>query len=289
MKPFKKILGIVALSTALVAGLGVVASAKTSPTLDDIKAYDDDFKDGWYPEVTNKMTVFLYKDSAAKDNALHWKLDPATSVIPIKHMSWEADFRNIKTDTQQVTVKRNKTGQYYLNIECSKYIKPGKEVDVSWAIKQHGYWFNMKTTLKFAKAALPYSELIIDGEDLLQNQKAWNHLRGVRTLNFKEIRDPSGDPYPVVVRIREAESGYKLVKIVVTKKDGHSYTIRNYDRVNVDKIKMIQIKYKATKKLRTNSSTKGEFNKQVYAFCYPKESNGYAHLFDQTYVQTIKF
>jgi hypothetical protein len=304
MKPFKKILGIVALSTALVAGLGVAANAKTTPKLDDIKAtIDDDFKEKYVPKVQDKMTVFLYKDSAAKDNAMHWKLDPATSVIPIKNMAWDADFKNISTDTQQVTVKRNKTGQYYLNIECSKYIKPNKKVTVKWAMKQHGIWFNLKTELRFAKAPVPYTRFTLTPQDGLQGfdllndtnaagvHLAWQHLRGVRTLDFWEIYDKdtfSTKQRNVAVRVR-CGGGYSLDKLVVTKKDGHSYTIKNGDRVNIDKIKTLQIKYKASKNIRVNTGY-GTFGPLVYKNGWlPKESNGYPHLFDVVYVQTIKF
>jgi hypothetical protein len=297
MKPFKKILGVVALSAALVAGLGVVANAATAistPSEADLDALgevvDDDFAEhpNWVPKVMKQQTVFLYKDSTAKDNALPWKLDPATSVIPIKNFAWNADIKNISTGTKQVTVSRNKTGQYYLNISTSQYIKPGKSVTVKFAIKQHGAWFNMKTKLVFAKAAVPFSQLAIGGDNniLAGEGSAWKYIRGLRNFDLYDWQDEDyfrNHPYPVKVKMYP---GYKLDKIVVTKKDGHSYTIHNGDKVNIKKIKKIQIKYKATKELTYNKAR--GVGDRVYAKGFePKESNGYAHLFDTVYVLTI--
>jgi hypothetical protein len=294
MKPFKKILGVVALSAALVAGLGVVANAESTPSEADTEVLgevvDDDFAThpNWVPKVMKQQTVFLYKDSTAKDNALPWKLDPATSVIPIKNFAWNADIKNISTGTKQVTVSRNKTGQYYLNISTSQYIKPGKEVTVKFAIKQHGAWFNMKTKLVFAKAAVPFTQLALGGDNNILTSGAWKYIRGLRNFDlFDCYREDSllDHPYPVKVKMMP---GYKLDKIVVTKKDGHSYTIHNGNKVNLRKCKKIQIKYKATPKLTTNSRDHGVGNRVYASKAFePKESNGYAHLFDTVYVLTI--
>jgi hypothetical protein len=277
MKHSRKVVGLLLLS--LVMGMMAVASvsAATKQVKDNQKS----------PTVDDDIYIWLFKESDDHDDALPWLVSKATSVIPVKNLKWNAALASYDINKpKKVHVCCKKVGTYYLNFEATKYIKPGDEVEVSFAVNQNNkMWYNLTTTLHFVERPTPFRVFTIGGVAVEQGNKnfgRYNQLNGDKNIkdaigkNLKAALYESSQR--IVVRMF---SGYKLKKIVITDKCGFPRTIANGNKINLKKIQKIQVKYEVT-----TGATVGALLPYTY---YKKEAAGYSHLYDVTEIATLKF
>ena len=181
------------------------------------------------PSVASEIKVNLYQETGAECDP--WKVDCATSVIPIKNLKWNATVSDIKSSTVKVTVCDRQPGTYYLRFKANEYIKPGSSANIRFVVKQDGEIYVLKTKLSFQVGESPFKSFKIGSNEYApdftgQRKVAAVVKSGVATVNAK------------------LATGYTWVKIVYTNKKGVAHTFANGNKLKLGNLKKIEVVYK---------------------------------------------
>jgi hypothetical protein len=212
------------------------------------------------PEILNAQTVGLVKEN---DDADYWYVDPATAIIPIKHLKYDAKILDVHIKgAKQVKVDSRKTGAYYLNLCVNKYIFVGKKADVKITVKQNDEVYVLKTTLTFKKAASPFALFTISGKldtELDYIADFTKAFKGFWSVEFKRPKSLDLAYIDIVMAANQ-----KLLGIYGCYGDCEK-KLTNHNRYHFADIKKVTVEYE----------TKASFADDYFNGFFKKENNSF--------------
>jgi hypothetical protein len=189
------------------------------------------------PKVADEIFVNLYKETGAECET--WKVDPATSIIPVRDLKWNAKVSNFKSSTTKVSGFERKPGTYYINFKANQYIRPngvlgandpGHSATVRFVVEQDGDIFVLNTKLQFIVRETPFRKFTVGSTEYANSFRGRNKAPAVVKTGVAPVRV-------------SLKAGYDYKKIVYTNKKGYAHTFANGNKLKLSNLSKIEVVY----------------------------------------------
>lgn len=223
-------------------------------------------------------TVWLYQDKASECG--QWKVDPATSIVPIKNLKWNAKIYDITSNfPKKATLCDRQVGTYYLKIKASQYIRPGNSVKVGFVVNQDKkYQYTaLSLILDFVTRPTPFALFDVGGVD----QAAKFAGCDIASLGASSAIKELAGAQPFTVKMN---AGYKRIKNVYTNKKGVAHTFANGNKLRLANLCKVQVAYQATATGPIRAAIGGYYKAENCAYT----AGGCKKLFPVRYVATLE-
>jgi len=230
MKRIKKFVALALAATMMVAPASTAFAAK-SAQIGDKK-----------PSIGTSTEKYPIQIPMIKENG-KWKIDPLYAYIGIKNIKWNSTITDMAyKHKKKVTIDtKSKYAPYALLLKQTGTIVPRTEplktpdMTINFWVKgdrQKYLYTRHEVVLNFVTRKSPLAIFSINGKDYskkFDTSNSYSWLRP-RTYHFRTV-------------VVKAAAGNKIKKLVACGKDGHNFVFKSGSKVDLSKLKAIQVRY----------------------------------------------